>query len=369
MGDTSQPAIELKDIVLQEDEGVMLTAAQVAAGPVVSPIGRLRLYTEKEWEAFTYEWALNCAKPMRKYKEVQYASGANDMGIDVAAFKSTKKLKGIWDNYQCKHYDHPLMPTDVWVELGKVLWHSFNKHFKAPRAYYFVAPQEVGSTLAHLLGNAENLKAKLLENWVGYCRDKIGATPVPLEGKFAKYVDDFDFSIFRSQNLAEMLEQLKKTPHYIKRFGGGLPLRPKVGAPPTDVAPEEAVYVSELFKAYGSNLGKDVPDLKALAGEKKLSDHFKRQRENFYHAESLRVFVRDKVEPGTFESLQEEIFHGVVDISEATHDDGYACVVAVTKEAQDMPIDAHPLAPSTFAQDRRGICHQLANDKRLKWTK
>ena len=112
-----------------------------------------------------------------------------------------------------------------------------------------------------------------------------------------------------------------------------------------------------------------MPDTAALVAEKKLNDHFKRQREAFYHAESLRVFVRDKVEPGTFESLQEEIFHGVVDTSEAAHDDGYACVVAVTQTAHELPIDAHPLAPSTVGQDKRGICHQLANDERLKWTK
>jgi hypothetical protein len=45
----------------------------------------------------------------------------------------------------------------------------------------------------------------------------------------------------------------------------------------------------------------------------KLEGHFKRQREAFYHAESLRVFVRDKTEPVTFESLREQIYKGVVD--------------------------------------------------------
>ena len=50
--------------------------------------------------------------------------------------------------------------------------------------------------------------------------------------------------------------------------------------------------------------------------------HFNRQREAFYQAESLRVFVRDKVEPGTFDRLQEEIFVGVIDTRDARHDDG-----------------------------------------------
>ena len=35
----------------------------------------------------------------------------------------------------------------------------------------------------------------------------------------------------------------------------------------------------------------------------------------------------------------------------------------------NVPIGAHPLAPSTFVQDKQGICHQLANEDRLKWTK
>ena len=102
----------------------------------------------------------------------------------------------------------------------------------------------------------------------------------------------------------------------------------------------------------------------------KLEQHFKRQREAFYQAESLRVFVRDKVEPGTFESLQREIYNSVVDIHDADHADGYDRVVAVTTAARNLPLTAHPLSNSTFSDDKHGICHQLANDDdRLQWTK
>ena len=45
----------------------------------------------------------------------------------------------------------------------------------------------------------------------------------------------------------------------------------------------------------------------------KLKDHFRRQREAFYEAESLRVFARDSVPPGTFESLLDDIHDGVID--------------------------------------------------------
>lgn len=235
---------------MKDGDGQLLTAAQLAAGPSISPLGRLRLYSDQQWEEFIHEWAFSCLKS--QYKQVQRASGANDKGIDIAGFRGAKMLNGVWDNYQCKHYNHPLMPSDAWIEFGKTLWYSFSGEYRPPRAYYFVAPQEVGSTLAHYLANSEVLKAQLLINWDKYCRDDISSTPVLMEGKFAKFVDDFDFSIFKSKGILEILEQFKKTPHYVKRFGGGLPPRPKPGVPPAAVAPEEAIYVSELLKTYGS---------------------------------------------------------------------------------------------------------------------
>jgi hypothetical protein len=100
-----------------------------------------------------------------------------------------------------------------------------------------------------------------------------------------------------------------------------------------------------------------------------LSRLKQRQREAFYQAEALRVFVRDKVEPGTFERLQDEIYAGVIDTNDEDHDDGYKRVVAVTKAAQDITMTANPIAPIAQTQDRRGICHQLANDDKLTWTR
>jgi len=81
------------------------------------------------------------------------------------------------------------------------------------------------------------------------------------------------------------------------------------------------------------------------------------------------VFVRDKTEPGTFESLQDDIHDGVVDTHDKSHPDGYARVVAVTDMAQTLALDAHPLNRAARPADRRGVCHQLANDGRLTWKK
>src|SRR5262245_37485141 len=96
----------------------VVTAQQVTGGPPILPIARIRLYSPDEWENFTNEWA----HYFFEGKEVVRSSGAGDKGVDIAVFEPGQDLNGIWDAYQCKHYDNALRPSDIYVELGKVLW-------------------------------------------------------------------------------------------------------------------------------------------------------------------------------------------------------------------------------------------------------
>jgi len=365
---TKHITTEFKEISAPALPPTLLTASHLQSGPAIEPLKRLFLYSADEWEGFIDEWASTCLKKL--YKNVQRFAGSNDRGIDIAGFADAHSLMGVWDNYQCKHYDHALYPADAWLEIGKILWYSSKGNYKPPRAYFFVAPRETGTTLSQLLANPTALKAELLNVWDKNCRDKItDKESISLAGDFAAYVDKFDFSIFKAKAIREILDQHKSTPYFLQRFGGGIPARPKPDAPPEEIDAKESGYVTKLLVAYADHTKNPLADIAALKKWNKLEQHFKRQREAFYHAESLRVFVRDKVEPGTFESLQEEIYRGVVDTCDAPHADGYECIVAVAGAAQDLPIHAHPLAPSTFVQDKHGICHQLANEDRLKWTK
>jgi hypothetical protein len=368
MTDAKDINTEFAEICAPAPSSSLLTAVQMQAAPAIDPLKRLFLYSADEWEGFIEEWASVCLKS--KYQKVQRFTGANDKGIDIAGFVDNGLLMGVWDNYQCKHYNHALHPTDAWPEIGKILWYSFKKHYKAPRDYFFVAPRGAGTTLSQFLGNPDALRAELKKVWDKACRDKITNTgSVSLSDDFAAYVEQFPFSIFKSKPIREILEQHKETPYFVARFGGGIPPRPKPGAPPEQIDAAESGYVAELLAAYADHTKKPIPNIAELKKWNKLEHHFRRQREAFYHAESLRVFVRDKVEPGTFESLQDQIYHGVVDTCDAEHADGYERVVAVTGVAQNLPVDAHPLAPSTFVLDKHGICHQLANAERLKWTR
>jgi hypothetical protein len=290
------------------------------------------------------------------------------MGIDVAGFVDNKRLMGVWDNYQCKHYDNALTPGNVWAELGKVIWYSFTKQYVAPRRYYFVAPKGAGTYLGRLLANAEKLEEELIANWDKHVRDKITSTKaVQLDASLTAYMKAFDFSIFGAKTSLELIEDHRSTPVHNARFGGGLMPRPAAPKPPIAVALEESRYVSQLLGAYAEHTGKLVPDPSKVPTPK-LKEHFGRQREAFYEAESLRVFARDTVPPGTFESLQGDIYAGVIDTHDNDHADGYKKVCAVTKAARDVQITANALIACTNPKDRDGICHQLVNEERLQWT-
>ena len=325
------------------------------------------MYSAEEWEEFTTEWADCCLKG---YTEIVRFSGAGDRGVDIAAFTDSKGFLGVWDGFQCKHYNDPLAPSDAKPEIGKILWYSFNGDYRVPRSYSFVAPSGIGTKLNNLLKNAAALKEDLISTWDKVCRKKItDKQEIPLEGAFLKYVESFDFSIFHGKQPLAIIEEHRSSPFHLSRFGGGFPARPPAMKPPDAIDATESRYVERLLEAYFDYVKEPIKVPNDLKKWPTLNGHFTRQREAFYHAETLRVFVRDKVEPGTFERLQDEVFSGVVDTSDDVYDDGYARVKAVIKAAQDMQLTANPIAPIAETQDRHGICHQLANEDRLKWTK
>lgn len=148
----------------------------------------------------------------------------------------------------------------------------------------------------------------------------------------------------------------------------GSPPRPVCDPPPNDLGTHEARYVRQLLDAYGDFAGKQLADLNALDAHGNFRRDFARQRERFYSAEALRNFSRDTVPAGTFDALQEEVFQGVVDVSDAPHTNGYARMKATVAQAALVTSTSNPLASAMQVQDRQGICHQLANEDRLTWS-
>lgn len=337
----------------------------VAAGLPIPPIERIRIFSGGQWEDFVLEWADSLRD---RYGTVERCGGAGDMGRDIIAFDNASPL--IWDNYQCKHYKSGLAPGDIWLELGKLVYYTHIEEYTFPRKYFFVAPQGAGTKLSNLLRDPDKLKAQLIDNWEKHCKNGVTSTAVvELNTNLRAYLDGLDFSIFEAVPPLRIIDQHAKTRWYATRFGGGLPVRPKVLAPPATLAAHEVRYVRSLLDAYGDHLKCAVPTVADLGIHIDVREHFNDARLEFYSAEALRVFSRDTLPPGAFEELQKEMHGGIKDEMRGAHPDGYRRVLSVVKTAKLLPITDHALMGRLTTHDRGGICHQLANDGKVEWVK
>jgi len=330
--------------------------------PIPKP-SRVASFSPEEWESFTEEWASSLTD---SYARVRRFGGSGDQGLDIVGFPTDTMWNGGWDNYQCKRYNNSLCPGDIWVEIGKIIYYSYKGEYPPPRKYYFVAPKGVGTTLQKLLGNPEKLKQQAEAKWKDNCQDEITTTvSIPLEGELLDWFNEFDFSIFSEKSVLELIDSHAKTRYHSVRFGGGLPPRPEVTPPPQEHLAEESGYIQQLFDAYSDHKGISINDISDIPSP--LNQDCLLQRERFYHAESLRNFARDTVPDGTFNSLQKEVFHGVIDICNNAHTDGLARMRATVTQSANISISSNPLASVVQVQDRQGICHQLANEYKLVW--
>lgn len=358
------PEADLKKIEPRQRNGLH-TSDHVQAGIPIPKSVRIRMFSPDEWEVFIEEWATSLQSI---YKRIRRFGGSGDLGVDIAGFVTDHGFEREWDNFQCKRYDHPLRPSDIWVEIGKIIYYSHIGKFTVPRKHYFVGSQGTGTSLEQLLNNSAELKLRARENWDTCCKSHITSTvKISLTGELKDYFDGFDFNIFKSKSHLELIDTHSKTIYHSVRFGGGLPLRPSVERPPLEPTAIESRYIRQILDAYGDHAGQSFPDPSHLEDRELLKRDYLRQRERFYHAEGLRNFARDTVPNGTFESLQDEIYQGVVDISETDHLNGFERMKATISQAAQIACTSNPLTSSTKTQDRQGICHQLANENRLTW--
>ena len=342
-----------------------LAADVVASGQPVHPEDRIKLFTAGQWELFVHEWVDSLRD---QYDLVERCGASGDMGRDIIA--TVKGGNGAWDNYQCKHYEDSLKPSDIWIELGKLAYYTKRGDYTYPRRYYFIAPRGAGTKLSNLLKKPETLRAELFKQWEAHCREGITKTEkVECDAAMRAHIEGLDFSIFEATPVLRIIDAHAQTRWYAARFGGGLPPRPKPLTPPPTPGASETVFVRELYLAYGDHLKQEVNDVADLADRDALREHFSDARIEFYSAESLRTFSRDTLPPGEFEKLQEEVHAGIKDDLRDDHADGYRRVVAVVKTARLLPLDAHSLRSRIHTRDRGGICHQLANDGKVRWVK
>jgi hypothetical protein len=150
----------------------------------------------------------------------------------------------------------------------------------------------------------------------------------------------------------------------------GLPLinRPPPPIPPSTVTPAETEYVAQLYEVIGEAIGKDVSGISDFVCHAKHMRLFDRSRLTFYCAEGLKELARDQMADTTyFDTLLDEFENGLYHDYTTVGPTGLQRLVATVKAAQGLQLGGHVLAHHVLANDREGICHHLANEKRVNW--
>lgn len=328
----------------------------------LAPIIKIvRAYDSIEWEIFISEWQ----KGLQGYAAVKRLGGPGDHGRDVIGVCGAQACQGVWDNYQCKHYETPLSTPKACEDAGKIIYHAFKKQFTPPRRCIFVAPRGPTTELRDMFLNPDKFREEVLKTWdVRVASRVVAGETHKLRGELATYARNYDFTCFSYATLDEILDDHRKTAYWASRFGGHLP-PPPPGRPPTAIAAGETVYVAKLLDVYGEATGRAISKVADLAAHPDWSEDLQRQRVRFYDAEAFTAHYRDQTEPGTIEDFADQIFDAIEPSLSVAGTGHVRLTAALTTAAQARP--ASVLAPRARVRVKQGVCHQLANDDRVTW--
>jgi len=341
----------------------------LGVGLPVSKLDRLSNFSAEEFERFTLEWASDYLAVKRpEIVEVQLRGGAGDKGRDIVAWLDPTTI-GVrrWLLFQCKHYSSALGASTAAVEIGKVLFYSHRGDYTFPEEYHFVTHKGVTSQFQDLIDEPEKLREFIITNWANYCRSKIHKDPVELTTNLKAHIDNVAFSAFRAKQPLSLINEHAQTSYHLTVFGAPLIERPKPPKPPSEVAPGENQYVTQLLEVISADIGHTVSKLNDFLGSEKHCRLFDRSRLTFYHAEGLRELARDQMaDVAFFDTLLDELHNGLYHWHTSTPD-GYPRLISTLQGSQIVQLSKHPLEPHVLANDREGMCHQMANEGRVRW--
>lgn len=328
-----------------------------------TPLQQVWYWSPDQWEQFTYEWVRMRAVE-EGYLGAEIIGGGNDRGADVVAFFSDQKLNGEWHCYQCKHYSEELALTDALPEMIKPFAAAVETTRTLPTRYTFVAPR-IHPRLKDLVLTPDELKARFLAH-LDRRQVAVKLSAETLE-RVKQLASATDFSMFWTVNLDDVLEVYSKSPLFASRFNlppSGRPARPSV---PPEPSKDEARFLEQLVDVYQERFGAHIASVDAAFSHSDTGGHLRRQREAFYAAETLRMRTRDSVPGDAYAELQSDVLDNLVEVAERTFDSGWERLHEVIQASGQLQVVGSVIASHFKNLERKGMCHQFANDNKLMW--
>ncbi|MGV3103848.1 ABC-three component system protein [Rothia sp. 32237D007AR] len=141
---------------------------------------------------------------------------------------------------------------------------------------------------------------------------------------------------------------------------------------PDEVQDEELAYIAPLLEAYCEQQYKNGVPVTVADIPNRLASHFQDQRKAFYSAEWLRETSWNCFHDGqeVFEIWLDNMYAGVSDTQLRAHSSAVERLLATLEQATQVQLDRIPLAQIVDLIDvwvRKGSCHELAAQKKLRW--
>jgi len=330
------------------------------------PIQRIKDFSDEAFEEFIAEWAVSCVKT--RYKDVYRIGGSGDKGRDVIA----ENDNGTFDYYQCKKYSGQLQPSEYWLEFGKLCYFVYNNDISMPEKYYIIASHDLSKKMRGLLEDKEAIRTGLIAQWDKQCSEKlIKNKTIPLTDALLDFIHAFDFSIIDTYSINTIIEEHRHTHYFYFRFGGNIkPKRSIKIDPPIDIVNTERRYLSKILLAY-SEYKKQLIDMDEVNNYRELSEDFGSRRKEYYSAESLKRCIRDIFSTeNEFDKLKDEMYSGIKDFVSFKFNDGFDKLKKTMHESTKVNLSISKVDNDLHFvgnDDKKGICHHLANDDILDW--
>ena len=140
---------------------------------------------------------------------------------------------------------------------------------------------------------------------------------------------------------------------------------------PDVIQQEEANYISALIGIYQELEKISDFDLDSLQTYPKYEEHFKRQRKDYYAAESVRMSAREiygENEESYFNDIIDDIYHGIIETWEDDFPTGMQRLKEVLKTAVLVPVSGFLQTDTEWisTEVKKGACHVLVNMGILK---
>lgn len=167
------------------------------------------------------------------------------------------------------------------------------------------------------------------------------------------------------------LETIKKLQSIISET---LPAPEKIPIPELENDVEQP-YLKELLSAYGEAEQNAQFGIEELGDYPEYEEDLSERRIDYYSAASVERGVMELELPdkeNQFDVLKREIYEGVKDTVKLPCSNGFVRMLSVMHHVVSLPITAYILYPSSSwlnSQIRRGVCHYLVNEKKIRWVK